>query len=130
MHVNDLPICPDGSIDWEAMTGASLDHLATAIDKVNEEHGWNEDNRDEATWEMLTISEIVEAMEHRRDGHPADEWWWDDEDGKPDGVPMEHADALIRELHWFQQHDLSAAKLVCVKMAYNEGRPHKHGREF
>jgi hypothetical protein len=48
-------------------------------------------------------------------------------DGKPEGVAVEYADCIIRILHWFARHGLSANDIVEAKMVYNDGRPYRHG---
>jgi hypothetical protein len=46
---------------------------------------------------------------------------------KPEGFPYELADAVIRIMHWFGSQDLDLAVLIKNKLAYNLGRPHRHG---
>jgi hypothetical protein len=50
---------------------------------------------------FLTITELAEAFETFRDGHPPTEIWWD-ENGKPEGFPIEIADFVIRVLDLVQ----------------------------
>jgi hypothetical protein len=47
---------------------------------------------------------------------------------KPEGVPSEMADLLIRVLDACCAWDIDIDAAVAEKMAYNEGRPHLHGR--
>jgi NTP pyrophosphatase (non-canonical NTP hydrolase) len=47
---------------------------------------------------------------------------------KPEGVPSEMADILIRVLDACCAWDIDIDAAVAEKMAYNEGRPHLHGR--
>ena len=42
----------------------------------------------------------------------------------------ELADLIIRALHYAGQYGLRIGKAVQMKMAKNEARPHKHGKEF
>lgn len=39
-----------------------------------------------------------------------------------------HADCLIRILDWFGHEGLDVDEIVRQKMAYNRGRPYKHGK--
>ena len=49
--------------------------------------------------------------------------------GKPDGIAVEMADCLIRILDWFGYEGLDVDEIVRQKMAYNRGRPYKHGKK-
>lgn len=73
----------------------------------------------------LLGTEIAEAMEAYRERGL--ESWLDPVSGKPEGVPAELADVLIRlgDICGFYNINLEATTLD--KMAYNESRPHRHG---
>lgn len=75
---------------------------------------------------LLVISEISEAVEEFRNGHALDEVYTA-ENGKPEGVPVELADALIRifDLCGYAGIDLEAA--LDQKVIFNESRPYRHG---
>ena len=42
----------------------------------------------------------------------------------------EIADAIIRLLDYSGQYNLRVGEAVLAKMAFNEGRPHKHNKQF
>ena len=46
---------------------------------------------------------------------------------KPDGFPVELADAVIRICQWCQRYGIPLREAIEMKMAYNETRPYKHG---
>ena len=73
---------------------------------------------------MLTVSELSEVLEEYRDGKPL---VYFGENGKPEGIAIELADAIIRigDLAGILGADLESA--VIQKMAYNATRPHRHG---
>lgn len=50
------------------------------------------------------------------------------EDGKPEGVPAELADIVIRVFDMAKAYGIDLADAIEEKMAYNMTRPHKHGR--
>lgn len=104
----------------------------------------------------LIHSELSEALEEEREGRPLVWYKCNETDGvstcapqdetdclmygkenlckyrskKPEGVAVELADAVIRiaDLCGHLGIDLDAA--ISEKMAYNEGRPYKHGKKF
>lgn len=79
------------------------------IGKWAKEKGWWEDERNEDDLVFLVITELVEAFEHWRNGREINETW--EIIDKPDGVPYEIADAIIRiiEAATYYKVDLSAA---------------------
>lgn len=77
----------------------------------------------------LIGTEVSEAIEELRDGRELTATYHR-EDGKPEGVPSELADVLIRVLDFAGFHGIDVDKAVAEKLAYNETRGHKHGRKF
>jgi NTP pyrophosphatase (non-canonical NTP hydrolase) len=49
---------------------------------------------------------------------------------KPCGIPSEMADVVIRVLHFCGKHGIDIEKAVIEKMAFNESRPHMHGKKI
>ena len=46
------------------------------------------------------------------------------------GTDVEIADAIIRLLDWCGAKDIPIGDIVSKKLAYNRGRPYKHGKKF
>ena len=85
---------------------------------------------------LLAVSEICEAQEELRDGHGLNEIYYkhtsEDLHGmvKPEGFPIELADAIIRLLHIGHALGIDLEHVIELKLAYNKTRPDKHGRKF
>ena len=78
--------------------------------------------------ELLMLIEASEAMDHYRNGHDVDEEFEaPDEPGKPDGIPSELADIVIRVLDMAEAYDIDLQAVTERKMVYNDSRPYRHG---
>lgn len=103
-----------------------LESHTTAIEK-----GWWDEPRAIAEQLMLVVSELAEALEELRDGHPPNVIRYDPNQGnKPEGFPVELADTFIRLADTCGQYGIPLEQALREKMAYNRTRPHKHGRKF
>ena len=48
-------------------------------------------------------------------------------DGKPEGIAVELADAMIRILDYCAYSGIDIEEALKLKHAYNKGRPYRHG---
>jgi NTP pyrophosphatase (non-canonical NTP hydrolase) len=105
------------------------------IRKSNAEHGWEstvtEENPGMFSEKMLLIiSEISEALEEFRDHHGVKETYFKPENPwKPEGIPIELADAVIRILDFAEANGIDLEAAIKLKHEYNLTRPWKHGNK-
>lgn len=100
----------------------------------------------------LITTEVAEAIEELRNGRAVDETYYSvkgspeiklskekaERDGgehgtgwyKPEGVPSELADIVIRAFDFAHEAGIDLAEIINEKLAYNATRAHMHGRKF
>jgi len=78
---------------------------------------------------MLIVGEVAEAHEEYRSNNDPDHVYYRD-DGKPEGFKFELADVFIRLADLCGALGIDLGAVVAEKHAFNEKRPHKHGRLF
>lgn len=100
------------------------------VGQTNDSHGFHEVNTKPAEYLALIHSEVSEVLEEFRSGHTAGEIYYRYSDGKPEGVPIELADIVIRcfDMAYVFGIDLEAA--ILEKHAFNKTRPYLHGKTF
>lgn len=113
-------------------------------------HGWYDESRTPAELLCLVHSEVSEALEEVRKGKSMNQTYYsgktesEDEEGiitttikysdiktaqhhKPEGVPAELADIIIRVLDIAGYYGIDMEAAVLEKHEYNKTRPYKHG---
>lgn len=118
----------------------NLNHLATTIGLTNYTNGFHDRLHhltatgdtdgvvDHAVAKLgLITSEVAEAIEEIRDGHAMTHTYYR-EDGKPEGVPSEVADIVIRALDFAAMFNIDIEAAVQEKLGYNATRQRMHGK--
>lgn len=109
---------------------AGLNHLrdlmyGNAVDK-----GFHEEDRSFGDDIALILTELGEVFEEHRDGHDFTEVYYSEDkrgNPKPEGIPIELADVVIRILDTCGKYGIDIEDAVVMKYLYNTTRPAKHG---
>jgi NTP pyrophosphatase (non-canonical NTP hydrolase) len=97
--------------------------------QIAEDHGFHQYGVTFGDRLMLIVSEAAEALESYREGHAPTDYWYGGSDGnKPEGIPSELADIVIRVFDLAEIHGIHLGAAILDKMQYNEGRPYLHGK--
>lgn len=116
--LNDYGTVPSGLFHIDA------EELQSSIILWAKEKGWLDKEVSVAEQCALIHSEISEALESYRNN---EETLWLDENGKPNGLASEYADAAIRLFHYAYLNEFDLITEIRRKMEYNWTRPHRHG---
>jgi NTP pyrophosphatase (non-canonical NTP hydrolase) len=109
---------------------AAINGLAHNAGEVARNAGWYDDEvaRTRTLIEEICLvhTELSEAVEEIRNHRREDEIYFR-EDGKPEGVAAELADAIIRIFDSADNRGIPLGEAFALKMAFNRTRPHRHG---
>lgn len=105
----------------------SISKLQTEVHKNAKAHGFWKRPRPIGELLMLISTELTEAFEEIRDGnHPCKIYFA--ADGKPEGFPIELADAVLRIMDLCEYYNINLEQALAVKHKYNLTRPYLHGK--
>jgi len=108
-------------------TKETINALRDVVHENAVEHGWHSQPREFGTLCMLMVSEICEAFEEHRDHRKPNEVYH--VDGKPEGIPIELADCIIRILDYCGHKKIDIGSAIETKHIYNISRSYRHGNK-
>lgn len=95
--------------------------------QTTEDKGFHNLSRSFAEEIALFHSEISEALEEFRNGRGFDEIYYSNNGSKPEGIPVEIADVLIRIFDSCKTRGIPIEEALRIKSRYNKSRPPLHG---
>jgi NTP pyrophosphatase (non-canonical NTP hydrolase) len=104
-----------------------INHLIKDAHQNAVEKGWHDKPIDFGTTCMNIVGEISEGFNEYAHNRGLDEIYFNGD--KPEGIPIELADAVIRIFDLCGKHNIPLAYALNMKMTYNKTRSYRHGNK-
>ena len=105
----------------------TIDEIQLEAYKTAASKGWVDAHKelDFGSQLMLIVGELSEALEEYRKGKGIKETYY--VDGKPEGIPIELADVIIRTCYLAELKGINLENAINEKLLFNQSRPRLHG---
>ena len=100
--------------------------------EISKASGWWDDAETRDIMATLTANvhgEVSEMWEEHRAGRQPKSIWIA-QSGKPEGIPIEMADIIIRLFDTAEYFEINLEKAIKMKMSYNRTRSYRHGNKI
>lgn len=105
-----------------------LKELSKRIDEINTANGWKDEEVSELVQLALIHTEVSEGVEEvRKPDYEPTRIYYEPGKSKPEGLPIELADTIIRCLDMATCHNIDIENAINLKLAYNAQRGYRHG---